>query len=57
MKNISNIIINFNDLSLGFYIGNTRYFENGKNFRIIAIEVHLFFIHLRIGIMKYERRE
>lgn len=45
-------LINFNELSIGFYIGTEKCAVYGTKGRIYFAELHILFIHLCVRIVK-----
>ena len=48
--NISKVIINKKWISLGFDIGRYQELEYGPYASEISLKIHLFIIHIRLGI-------
>lgn len=56
MKSISNFIISFKEPAVGVFLGDLKVAEYRGHARMYVLEIHLLFIHLRIGYIVYKRR-
>lgn len=51
VKNISEILIDRNWISLGIYLSTQNSYIYGPNIKEIRLEIHLFIIHVKIGVI------
>lgn len=56
MKSISNFIISFKEPAVGVFLGDLKVAAYRRHARMYVLEIHLLFIHLRLGYIVYKRR-